>query len=109
MVSTWQAIGMIAIVAGISFFLRAIPFMLFGGNRAVPRVIEYLGRMLPAAIMAALIVYCVRNVDLSVPYGGLAELISIVFVAVLHVWKRNNLLSIGLGTACYMVLVQLVF
>ena len=59
--------------------------------------------------MAALIVYCVRNVDLTVAYGGLPELISIALVAVLHIWRRNNLLSIGLGTACYMVLIQCVF
>ena len=40
---------------------------------------------------------------------GVPELVSVLAVVVLHVWKRNNLLSIGVGTVLYMALVQTVF
>ena len=65
--------------------------------------------VLPMAIMLCLIVYCVRNTSFfQYPYG-LPELLGIGSVVLLHVWKRNNMISIIGGTLLYMVLVQLVF
>ena len=88
---------------------RFLPFLIFGENRKTPPIIEYLGKVLPFAIMGMLVVYCLKDVSvLRFPYG-LPEIISCVVVAALHVWKRNSLLSIGGGTVCYMLLVQLVF
>ena len=88
---------------------RFIPFLIFGEKRKTPPVVEYLGKVLPCAIMGMLVVYCLKDISfLSNPYG-LPELIACVVVAALHVWKRNSLLSIGGGTICYMLLVQLVF
>ena len=88
---------------------RFIPFLIFGEKRKTPPIIEYLGTVLPCAIMGMLVVYCLKDVSfLSSPYG-LPELIACAVVAALHVWKRNSLLSIGGGTVCYMLLVQLVF
>ena len=72
-------------------------------------MIEYLGTVLPCAIMGMLVVYCLKDISfLRSPYG-LPELIACCVVAALHVWKRNSLLSIGGGTVCYMLLIQLVF
>ena len=88
---------------------RWLPFLLFGGKKEVPDIIRYLGAILPAAIMAVLVVYCLKGITpLAYPYG-LPELLSVAFVVLLHLWKRNTLVSIALGTVCYMVLVQLVF
>ena len=88
---------------------RFIPFLIFGEKRKTPPVVEYLGKVLPCAIMGMLVVYCLKDVSfLNSPYG-LPELIACAVVAALHVWKRNSLLSIGGGTVCYMLLVQLVF
>ena len=88
---------------------RFIPFLIFGEKRKTPPMIEYLGKVLPCAIMGMLVVYCLKDVSfLHSPYG-LPELIACAVVAALHVWKRNSLLSIGGGTVCYMLLVQLVF
>lgn len=89
--------------------LRFAPFLIFGGRRETPRFISYLGRVLPYAIMAMLVVYCLRNVRLDSSPFGLPELASCAVVAALHVWKRSSLLSILGGTVCYMLLVQLVF
>ena len=88
---------------------RWLPFLLFGGKKEVPRLGRYLGTILPAAIMAVLVVYCLKGITpLAYPYG-LPELISVAAVVVLHLWKGNTLASIALGTVCYMVLVQMVF
>ncbi len=88
---------------------RWLPFLLFGGKKELPKLVRYLGVVLPAAIMAVLVVYCLKGITpLAYPYG-LPELLSVALVVVLHAWKGNTLLSIGAGTACYMVLVQAVF
>ena len=88
---------------------RFLPFLIFGEKRKTPPVIEYLGTVLPCAIMGMLVVYCLKDISFVKNPFGLPELIACVVVAVLHVWKRNSLLSIGGGTVCYMLLVQLVF
>lgn len=88
---------------------RFLPFLIFGEKRKTPPMIEYLGKVLPCAIMGMLVVYCLKDISfLKSPYG-LPELIACCVVAALHVWKRNSLFSIGGGTVCYMLLVQLVF
>ena len=88
---------------------RFIPFLIFGEKRKTPPIIEYLGTVLPCAIMGMLVVYCLKDVSFVKGSFGIPELISCAVVAALHVWKRNSLLSIGGGTVCYMLLVQLVF
>ncbi len=104
-----HAVLVIAVTALVTMFLRFVPFLLFGGKRETPAYISYLGRLLPYAVMAMLVVYCLRNISfLSAPFG-VPELISCAVVALLHVWKRSSILSILGGTACYMLLVQLVF
>lgn len=88
---------------------RWLPFLLFGGKKEVPKLIRYLGSVLPASIMAVLVVYCLKGITpLTYPYG-LPELISVVLVVILHLWKGNTLASIVLGTLCYMLLIQSVF
>lgn len=100
---------LIAVAVLVTMATRFLPFLIFGEKRKTPPIIEYLGKFLPCAIMGMLVVYCLKDVSfLSAPFG-LPELIACVVVAALHVWKRNSLLSIGGGTVCYMLLVQLVF
>ena len=107
--SNTQAVLTVAVCALVTAALRFLPFLIFGENRKTPPIIEYLGKVLPFAIMGMLVVYCLKDVSvLRFPYG-LPELISCAVVAALHVWKRSSLLSIGGGTVCYMLLVQLVF
>ena len=88
---------------------RFLPFLIFRGDKKTPDSIVYLGKVLPYAIMGMLVVYCLKDVSfLSAPYG-IPELLGCAVVAALHLWKRNTLLSIGVGTVFYMLLVQLVF
>lgn len=88
---------------------RFLPFAVFSSKRPTPRFIQYLGKVLPGAIFAMLVIYCLRNVSVLQGSHGLPELIGIGVTVGLHLWKRQMLLSITGGTICYMLLVQLVF
>ena len=99
-------IGMVVLGTAITRFL---PFLVFPSGKPTPKYIQYLGKVLPAAIFGLLVVYSLKNVSIFTGSHGLPELISIVLVIFLHVWKRQMLLSIAGGTVCYMLLVQLVF
>ena len=104
-----HAAAMIAVIALVTAALRFLPFLIFGESRKTPPLITYLGQVLPYAIMGMLVVYCLKDVDLTQSPFGIPEAIGCTVVAGLHIWKRNTLLSIGAGTVCYMLLVQLVF
>ena len=99
----------ILIIATVTAALRFIPFLVFSTGKQTPRIVTFLGKFLPYAIMAMLVVYCLKTVNLLTFPFGLPELIGVLAVVVLHVLKRNTLLSITVGTVCYMLLVQLVF
>ena len=100
---------LVAVVALVTILLRFLPFWIFGENRSTPPLIAYLGQVLPYAIMGMLVVYCLKDISFAAAPFGAPELIGCAVVAGLHIWKRNTLLSIGAGTVCYMLLVQLVF
>ena len=104
-----QSVWIIVTATLVTMATRFLPFLIFGNGKKTPAIITYLGKVLPYAIMGMLVVYCMKDVAfLSAPYG-IPELLGCVVVAILHLWKRNSLLSIGVGTVFYMVLVQLVF
>lgn len=99
----------IFVVAIITALLRFLPFLIFSGKRETPKFILYLGKVLPYAIMAMLVVYCLKGISfMSAPFG-LPELIASAAVIVIHLLKKNTLISISLGTIIYMVLIQFVF
>lgn len=108
MVDTKTALMIIAVVALVTLFTRALPFLFFR-NRATPKIVTYLGIVLPQAIIAMLIVYCLKGITLTKWPYALPEGIAVAAVVGLHLWKRNNLLSILGGTVIYMVLVQFIF
>ena len=102
-------IWIVVVATLVTMATRFLPFLIFGEKRKTPKSILYLGTVLPCAIMGMLVVYCLKDVrPLAVPYG-IPELLGCVIVAALHVWKRNSLLSIGVGTVSYMLMVQLIF
>lgn len=103
-----QLITVLAVAAG-TMLTRFLPFLLFPAGRSTPKYIQYLGRVLPAAVFGMLVVYCLKNVSLLSGSHGVPEAIAIAVVAALHLWKKQTLLSIAGGTVCYMLLVQLVF
>ena len=102
-----HALLIVLVCAGVTLMLRALPFACFGGKDGVPGWVASLGGMLPSAIMAALVVYCLK----SVPYGAFADgarqLAAAAVVVALHLARRNTLLSIAGGTAVYMILIRI--
>ena len=104
-----HSIEIMAVAAIVTFIIRAIPFVAFGGKREVPVTVTYLGKVLPPAIMVILVIYCIKGIHLLSGSHGIPELLSIAVVTAFHVWKRNTLLSIAVGTILYMILVQVVF
>lgn len=99
----------ILVMALVTAALRFLPFWVFRSSEKRPAVITYLGTVLPYGVMGMLVVYCLKNVSLISAPHGLPELLAVLAVVGLHIWKRNTLLSIFGGTAFYMVLVQMIF
>ena len=97
----------IAVCAGVTLLTRVLPFWCFGGKDGVPRLIAALGKTLPSAIMAALVVYCLKGVPFGTFSDGAKQIIAACTVAGLHIWRRSTLLSIAGGTAVYMILIRL--
>lgn len=104
-----QSVAVILTVTAVTVFCRALPFVLFRDSRPVSGRILYLGRILPFAIISILVVYCLRGIDFTAMPFGAPEIIAVALTAVIHVWKRNNLLSIGISTVAYMIMLQFVF
>ena len=102
-----QIITIAAVVLG-TMVTRFLPFIVFPEGKEPPRVIQYLGGKLPYAVIGLLVVYCLKDAPASSTHG-LPEAIAILFVDLLHKWKKNTLLSIAGGTILYMLLVQMVF
>lgn len=104
-----QQVATVAMVVLGTMLTRFLPFLAFPAGKPTPKYVQYLGRVLPAAVFGVLVVYSLRNVDVFSASHGLPELVSAGVVTGLHLWKRQMLLSIAGGTICYMLLVQLVF
>lgn len=104
-----QTLVIISMVTLGTVITRFLPFILFPDNKSRHPYITYLGDVLPYAAIGLLVVYCLKGISLIKPSYGLPETIAIICIAVLHFWKNNALLSIGVGTVVYMALVQFIF
>ncbi|NEG77931.1 branched-chain amino acid transporter permease [Bifidobacterium avesanii] len=107
--TVWQGVATVAVVALGTILTRFLPFLVFPDSKRPPRLVEYLGKVLPYAMTGLLVVYSLKDVSLASGAHGVPEAISIAAIILLHWWRRSMLLSIAGGTVLYMVLVQLVF
>ncbi|MBN7773454.1 branched-chain amino acid transporter permease [Clostridium aminobutyricum] len=99
----------IALIAVLTFGARFVPFALFSRGGRPPAVIQYLGNVLPPAVMVLLIVYCLKAVSITSGNHGLPEFVSIAAVVLLYKVFKNNLLAIVGGTGLYMFFIQTAF
>jgi branched-subunit amino acid transport protein AzlD len=104
--SALYPIAVIAVTALVTWALRAFPFLVFG-NRPLPEMVHYLGKVLPPAIMTVLVIYCLRETSFIQYPFGIPEIIASLLVIVLQMIRRNMYLSIVAGTVCYMILIRL--
>lgn len=108
-ISAGLSLLIIILVSATTFATRVTPFLLFPKGKEIPETVQYLGKVLTPAVIGMLVVYCLKGTSVTTAPYGLPEFISVAAVIVLHVWKRNNLLSIGAGTVLYMFLIQRIF
>ena len=108
MTVTQQIITILLCVAA-TMLTRFLPFLIFSSKRQTPAAVTYLGKVLPAAIFGMLVVYCLKDVSILTGSHGLPELMAILITIGLHLWRRQTLLSIAVGTISYMLLIQFVF
>ena len=101
----YRMMGIVIMAAAVTFLLRALPFLVFRKKQSMPAELAYLGKVLPSAIMAILIVYCMRNISIR-NADSMAMILAAQVTAVSYIWKRNAFLSIVGGTAFYMLFCQ---
>ena len=107
--SNAHSVLLIVVISVVTMLLRFLPLWIFGNGQQTPAVIQYLGKVLPYAIMGMLVVFCLKSVSFVSAPHGLPELIACGTVVGLHLWKRNTAVSIVGGTVVYMMIVQMVF
>jgi branched-subunit amino acid transport protein AzlD len=107
--TTSQLIIFFVVVSLGTILTRALPFLLFPENRQIPKYIKYLADILPYTIIGMLVVFCLKDISFTQSPHAIPEAISITVIVILHIWKKNTLLSIGGGALFYMILVQSVF
>ena len=90
-----------------TILVRALPFLAF--RKETPKYIMFLGNALPPAIFAMLVVYCLKDVSFVSGSYGIPEAAGMAVTILLHLWKKQTLLSIAGGTICSMFLMQFVF
>ncbi len=98
---------LILVVALVTAFTRAVPFILFSGNKKMPSIVKYLSSVLPQAIMIILVVYSLRNMKLLTPPHGVPEIAAVAITVLSFIKKKNTILSMSLGTLLYMVLIRI--
>ncbi len=102
----------IATCALATFATRVTPFVALARQAEHPLIL-HLGRYLPPAVMMILVIYALRDFrplaegQLNAGATGWPMILASLAVVVLHLWRRNALLSIIGGTAAYMTMVQL--
>lgn len=107
--SLYEQIITISLCILATMVTRFLPFLVFSEKKPTPEYIRYLGRTLPSAVFGLLLVYCLKNVSPASGSRGIPELLALSVTTLLHLLKKQMLLSIAGGTLCYMLLVQLVF
>lgn len=105
----WQQAAIIGLCALGTMVTRFLPFLCFKPGADLPSYVKYLGKALPSAVFAFLVVFCLKDTSLTEGNHGLPEAIAILLTIAIHLWKRQMTLSMAVGTMVYMGLVQFVF
>lgn len=104
-----EQIMTIALCVMATMLTRFLPFLIFSSKKPTPDAVQYLGKALPLAVFGMLVVYCLKNVSFLSGSHGIPELTAIAVTVLVHLHKRQMLLSIAAGTVCYMFLIQVIF
>ena len=103
--NTGHSILLIAIASGITFLIRAFPCLVLK-KRQMPAFLKEIADKLPPAIIGVLVIYCLKGPLTVLGTETIAAVIAIAGVVILHLWKRNTLLSVAAGTVLYMIFIR---
>lgn len=106
-INVTHSLLLIAIAGGVTFAIRLFPFVLFGGKRELSPRIKQIVDLLPPAIIAVLVIYCLKDSIVALGETTVAALVAVAATVLVHLWKRNTLVSIVVGTVVYMVLIRI--
>ena len=104
----YQYAILIAAAAIGTMFTRFTPFLAFGGEKPAPKYVQYLGKALPGAALGLLVIYCLKDVDVMTGNHGIPVFAAMLLTVAVHLWKRQMLLSIAVGTVAYVLLINFV-
>lgn len=104
----WYGMAVVAVCASVTMLIRAIPFIAFGSGQ-LPPAVEYVGKMLPRAVMVTLIIFCLRNTSFTEGSHGIPEIVCALLCVVLQKKLDNAIPSIAISTVLYMILIRFVF
>lgn len=107
MTDNMHALYIILAMGIATFATRIVPVLLFGRGSKVPDYVMYLGKVVPYTAMGLLIVYCLKDVQLIESPHALPEIAAMAVVVLSYLWKRNSILSVVIGTALYMAMIQM--
>jgi len=99
-----KSVLIIIIMSIVTIALRLLPFVVFSSKKT-PKLIAHLSKVLPSAVMAMLVIYCLKDINFTAASGFLPQLIASTVVVLSYLWKKNSLLSIVLGTTVFMILI----
>ncbi|MBT8161792.1 MULTISPECIES: branched-chain amino acid transporter permease [Arthrobacter] len=107
MPDTWYIVAVLAIVFSITFALRAVPFAALGPLRR-SALVKQLSHWMPAGILVILACSTVKGEVLGSPEHLLPAVVAVGVTVTAHLLGgRRTLLSVGLGTFSYVLLVNL--
>lgn len=98
---------LVVVISLVTIVLRAIPFIFLGKKKETPKYIQYLGNILPYAIIGMLVVYCFKDMSFSGGTYGIPEAVAVLVIIASYRWKRNTIVSFLSGTVGYMILTNL--
>lgn len=103
-----QYAAIIGAVALGTMLTRFLPFLAFGGEKPAPKYVRYLGKALPGAALGLLVIYCLKNVDVTAGNHSIPVFAAMLITAGLHIWRKNMLLSIAVGTVAYILMINFI-
>lgn len=98
----------IAVATIITFLLRLLPLVFYTRLKNIPPLFNRLTDVLPLAIMAILLVYCLRDGFKAPLTSGLALSGGTIVTVLVHLFRKNTMLSIICGTAVYMIILRII-
>ena len=110
-ISQGEAFFFVLAMGAVILLCRAFPFLFFRRGASGTRkaaFINFVERTVPPAAMTVLTFNILGGAFRDYPGDGLLVLAASVLTALLHLWKRNALISIFGGTVLYMVLIRVI-